>query len=48
MEVPTDQGPTDQIPCITIGISNLHCALHTYMLTNAKSVVNFEIGIIPW
>ena len=30
--------PTDQVPCKTIGISNLHCALHTHMLTNAKSV----------
>ena len=41
--------PTDQVPCKTIGISNLHCALHTHMLTNAKSVVlTFEIGVIPW
>ena len=40
--------PMDQIPCKTIGISNLHCALHTHTLTNAKSIVTFEIGIIPW
>ena len=40
--------PTDQVPCKTIGISNLHCALHTHLLTNAKSVVSFEIGIIQW
>ena len=40
--------PTDQVPCKTIGISNLHCALHTHMLTNAKSVLTFEIGVIPW
>ena len=31
--------PTDQVPCKTIGISKLHCALHTHMLTNAKSVL---------
>ena len=37
--------PTDQVPCKTIGISNLHCALHTHMLTNAKSVLTFEIGV---
>ena len=48
VEVPTNQGPTDQLPCKTIGISNLHYALHTHMLTNAKSVVTFEIGVIPW
>ena len=40
--------PTDQVPCKTIGISNLHCVLHTHMVTNAKSVVTFEIGVIPW
>ena len=40
--------PTDQVLCKTIGISNLHCALHTRMLTNAKSILNFEIGVIPW
>ena len=40
--------PTDQVPCKTIGISNLHCALHTHMLTNAKSVLTSEIGVIPW
>ena len=40
--------PTDQIQCKTIGISNLHCALHTHMPTNAKSVLTFEIGVIPW
>ena len=39
--------PTDQVPCKTIGISYLHCALHTHMLTNAKSVSTFEIGVIP-
>ena len=38
--------PTDQIPCKTIGISNLHCALHTHMLTNVKSIVVSEIGVI--
>ena len=48
VEVTTDQGPTDQIPCKSIGISDLHCALHPHMLTNAKSVVTFEIGVIPW
>ena len=26
----------------------IYTALHTHMLTNAKSVVTFEIGIIPW
>ena len=31
-----------------IGISNLHGALYTPMLTNAEIVVTFEIGIIPW
>ena len=36
---------TDQVPCKTIGISNLHCALHTQMLKNSKSVVTFEIGV---
>ena len=40
--------PTDQVPCKTMGISNLHCALHTHMLTNAKRVLTFEIGVIPW
>ena len=40
--------PTNQVPCRTKGISNLHCALHMHMLTNAKSVVTFEIGLIPW
>ena len=40
--------PTDQVPCKTKGISNLLCALHTHMLTNAISVVIFEIGVIPW
>ena len=40
--------PTDQVPCKTIGISNLHCALHTHMLTIAKSVLSFEIGVILW
>ena len=40
--------PTDQVPYKTIGISNLHCALHTHMLTNAISVSTFEIGVIPW
>ena len=39
--------PTDQVPCKTIGISYLQCALHTHMLTNAKSVLTFEIGVIP-
>ena len=40
--------PTDQVPCKTKGISNLLCALHTHMLTIAKSVVSFEIGVILW
>ena len=40
--------PMDQVPCKTMGICNLHCALHTPMLTRAKSVLTFEIGIIPW
>ena len=31
--------PTDQVLCKTMGISKLHCALHTHMLTNAKSVL---------
>ena len=34
----------DQVPCKTKGISNLHCELHTHMLTNDKSVFTFEIG----
>ena len=40
--------PMDQVPCKTIGISYLYCVLHTHMLTNAKSVLTFEIGVIPW
>ena len=39
--------PTDQVPCKTIGISNLHCALHMHMPTNARSAITFEIGVIP-
>ena len=48
VKVPTVQVPTEQVPCKTTGISNLHSALHTHMLTNAKSAVTFEIGIIHW
>ena len=43
-----DQDAYGSGTCETIRISNLHCALHTHMLTNATSVVTFEIGIIPW
>ena len=32
----------------TIGISNLRSAFHTLTLINAKSILTFEIGIIPW
>ena len=41
--------PTDQVGLLskTIGISNEHCALHTPMLSRAKSVLTFEIGVIP-
>ena len=48
--MPTDQDAYDQVPCKTIGISNLHGALHTHMLTNARSVLTFEIlvGVVPW
>ena len=38
VEVPTAQVPTEQVAWKTIGISNLHRALHTHILTNAKSV----------
>ena len=50
MEIPTDQGSyicTDQVLCKITGISDLHCAMYRHMQTNAKSVVTFEIGIIP-
>ena len=44
-----EQVPTKLVPCKTIiVISNSHSALHTHMLTNAKSVLTFEIGIILW
>ena len=39
--------PTDQVPCKTTGISNLHCALHTHIVTNAKSVLTFETFEVP-
>ena len=48
VEVSTGQVPTEQVPCKTIEFSNLHCALHMHVLTNAKSVLTFKIGIITW
>ena len=41
MEAPTDQDAYKSGN--TIGISNLHCALHTHMLTNA--IVGFFISV---
>ena len=35
VEVPMLQVPTEQVPCKTIGISNLHFAFHMHMLKNA-------------
>ena len=31
--------PTEEVPCLTTGIFNLHCASHSHMLTKANSVV---------
>ena len=33
--------PTDQVPCKTIGISNLHCALHTHNANKCLKCFNF-------